>query len=132
MNIEVTKPVVEGEWIWTAARVVAPDGTLLTLANVNSWDLRVFRDGDGGADSPVYELLSQSPTLVMQSEPQIDEFWKDQPAPGYTFLAKQEIGSGTFETEGGQSVMLEYTLNTASYGPGYITRYAPVKSRRSV
>ena len=131
MSITATSKAVEGEWITTVARVEAPEGPLIVLSGVNSWDLKVFREGDGGAGDPLYELASQSPSLVMQAEAQIDGFWKDQPAPGYTFRDTIQIGSATFETEGGQSIVLEYRLNTANYGPVYITHHVSVQPRRS-
>ena len=122
-GIRCVSTVDEGGWITTVARIDTPDGTRLVQAEVSEITLRVFNRSTATRPSePICPNATLLAADVVFDTLQTDGYWNADLAGslGYNFRHTMKPGVHPWENaelRGGEKYQLEYTIDTALFGP---------------
>lgn len=114
----------EGQDIWTLARVVGADGSILTSSVVTAWDLRAY---DLSSLTPSTAILTQTGEAVSNVIVAIvaDGYW-DVDDIGYNF--RRQTTAANLPTVGGRTYRLEFKLTTTIWGFVYVVHETTARS----
>lgn len=127
--VRVFKAQPENQSLLTVARVLAPDGTVLTPTNVSALTYTIYdRDAELPA-TPIKSETSLTVSDVMQTALTVDGYWPYD-STGYNFKDTRVNGdvSGSFTQRGGHTYEIVYKLTTTSWGVLYVTSVFMVTS----
>ena len=144
--------VYEGGLIGTVGLLTAPQGEALQIADVSTWDVRMYETGSFPGDErrlkrPIYQELGVlpasantnvglplTPLIVSDNPVRSDGFW-DGPPPGYNFLHFIRPGdlsafAPPTQVNGGRLYVLEYLFTTV-WDQILLEHYLTAKGKRS-
>lgn len=125
----IRSELVEGKDIWTKARVVGDDLVPLLQADCSGWSLQVFDRDSDTSETSLYTFTQTSVSSVVYNTLQLGPEWTKDDI-GYNF--KHQIPQASFTQQGGHTYVLEYQLETSTWGPVPVIHHVSVISRHRV